>query len=244
MAYGQFAEYYDILNRDADYGALFSAVKKELMACGITDGIVADLGCGTGELTLMLAKQGYDMIAVDLSTQMLSIAGEKARKQGESSILFLNQDLTQLDLFGTVRACVCTFDTLNHIGPYENFKRAISSAALFLEAGCPFIFDVNTTYKQEKILADNAFEFEEDGILCVWENEYDKDRRRTSIYLCAQKGEELLFEEEFYEYAYTAKEIEGACEQAGLQIVKIIDGETFSAVKDDSLRHLIVALKK
>ena len=126
MAYQEFAYFYDEFNGAADYDALFAYVTGELKAHGIQDGIVADFGCGTGELTLMLAQAGYDMIGIDVSEEMLSVLRDKADALGLplTNPMLLCQDLLQLDLYGTIRAAVSTFDTYNHIGPLENFEKA------------------------------------------------------------------------------------------------------------------------
>ena len=105
MAYNEFAYFYDSFNEDADYDALYRHVKAELDAHGIRDGILADLGCGTGELTLMLAQAGYDMIAIDQSEEMLCVVRDKADQlELTGRLLLLEQDLCSLDLYGTIRA--------------------------------------------------------------------------------------------------------------------------------------------
>ena len=116
MAYQEFAYFYDEFNGAADYDALFAYVTGELKAHGIQDGIVADFGCGTGELTLMLAQAGYDMIGIDVSEEMLSVLRDKADALGLplTNPMLLCQDVLQLDLYGTIRAAVSTFDTYNH----------------------------------------------------------------------------------------------------------------------------------
>ena len=135
MAYNEFAYFYDEFNEDADYQALFRAVKEQLYSHGIQDGIVVDLGCGTGDLTLMLSQAGYDMIGVDLSEEMLAVLREKAAELEIPDLLLLNQNLLELDLFGTIRAAVSTFDTFNHIGPLPMFEKAIEKAAFFYGKG-------------------------------------------------------------------------------------------------------------
>ena len=129
MAYGAFADIYDAFNEDANYDALAGYILRQLRAHGIHSGIVADLGCGTGDLTLALAKAGYDMIGIDLSEEMLCILREKMYEQGRQGILLLQQNLCALDLYGTVHAAVSTFDTLNHIGPSAQFERAVCRSA-------------------------------------------------------------------------------------------------------------------
>ena len=153
MAYEAFAGVYDAFNEDADYDSLFRYVCGVLRAHGVEDGIVADLGCGTGELTLRLAAAGYDMIGVDLSPEMLSVLREKAWETGQEGLLLLCQDIAELDLYGTVRAAVSTFDTFNHIGPAEKFRRALCRAALFVEPGGLVLFDMNTPYKHARIVS-------------------------------------------------------------------------------------------
>ena len=161
MAYNEFAYFYDEFNGAADYDALFRYITGELAAHGVTEGILADLGCGTGDLTLMLTQAGYDVIGIDRSEEMLSVLREKADELGLTGrLLLLRQDLLALDLYGTIRAAVSTFDTFSHIGPLEHFEQAIRNAAYFMEAGGVFVFDVNTPYKHQKILAENTFDLE------------------------------------------------------------------------------------
>ena len=133
MAYNEFAYFYDEFNGEADYDALYSHIHSQLEAHGIRDGIVADLGCGTGELTLMLTQAGYDMIGIDQSEEMLCVVRDKAEQLGLSGrLLLLRQDLLKLDLYGTIRAAVSTFDTFNHI---PDLDTAIANAGFFMEKG-------------------------------------------------------------------------------------------------------------
>ena len=87
MAYNEFAYFYDEFNGEADYDALYSQIHAKLEAHGIHDGIVADLGCGTGELTLMLTQAGYDMIGIDQSEEMLCVVRDKAEQLGLSGLI-------------------------------------------------------------------------------------------------------------------------------------------------------------
>ena len=161
MAYNEFAYFYDEFNGEADYDALYGYVTDELKAHGVADGILADLGCGTGDLTLMLTQAGYDVIGIDRSEEMLSVLREKADELGLTGrLLLLKQDLLDLDLYGTIRAAVSTFDTYSHIGPLDNFEKAIRKAAYFMEKDGVFIFDLNTPYKHQKILAGQTFDIE------------------------------------------------------------------------------------
>lgn len=182
MAYNEFAYFYDEFNGEADYDALYGYITDELKAHGITDGILADLGCGTGDLTLMLTQAGYDVIGIDRSEEMLSVLREKADELGLTGrLLLLKQDLLDLDLYGTIRAAVSTFDTFSHIGPQENFEKAIRKAAYFMEQGGVFIFDLNTPYKHRHILAGQTFDIEAEDADCHWSNRYDETAQRVDI---------------------------------------------------------------
>lgn len=130
MAYQEFAYFYDEFNGAADYDALFAYVTGELKAHGIQDGIVADFGCGTGELTLMLAQAGYDMIGIDVSEEMLSVLRDKADALGLplTNPCCCARTFCSWTCTGPIRAAVSTFDTYNHIGPLENFEKAIAKA--------------------------------------------------------------------------------------------------------------------
>ncbi len=170
MAYNEFAYFYDEFNGEADYDALYAHIHAKLKEHGIQDGILADLGCGTGELTLMLTQAGYDMIGIDQSEEMLCVVRDKAEQLGLSGrLLLLRQDLLKLDLYGTIRGAVSTFDTFNHI---PDLDTAIANAGFFMEKGGVFLFDMNTPYKHRNVLGDNAFTFEEEDAACVWRNHY------------------------------------------------------------------------
>ena len=139
MAYNEFAYFYDEFNGEADYDALYEHIQKELAAHGIADGIVADLGCGTGELTLMLTQAGYDMIGIDQSEEMLCVVRDKSEQLGLSGkLLLLQQDLLKLDLYGTIRGAVSTLTrsttSRTSIPPLRmrafSWKRAASSSLI------------------------------------------------------------------------------------------------------------------
>ena len=233
MAYNEFAYFYDEFNGEADYDALYAHIRAELQAHGIQDGILADLGCGTGELTLMLTQAGYDMIGIDQSEEMLCVVRDKAEQLGLSGrLLLLRQDLLKLDLYGTIRGAVSTFDTFNHI---PDLDTAIANAGFFMEKGGVFLFDMNTPYKHRNVLGDNEFTFEEEDAACVWRNHYDAVNRRVEITVDIdyhETGEH--FHEQFYEYTYDLDTIRTALEKHGFALESVCDGETFGPLTERS----------
>ena len=246
MAYNEFAYFYDELNGEADYDALFGYVAGQLQEHGVRDGIVVDLGCGTGDLTLMLAQCGYDMIGVDQSAEMLSVLREKAAELGVSDgLLLLQQDILDLDLYGTIRAAVSTFDTFNHIGPRERFEKAIEKAAFFMEKDGVFVFDLNTPYKHSQILAGQSFTIECPDAVCCWSNQYDPQAGRLDIDVSIRYSdppEECR--EQFSEYTYEQAYVTEVLERYGFTVACVRDGETFGLLRPDSQRYIFTAIKQ
>ena len=134
-----------------------------------------DVGCGTGVITVRLAELGYDMTGVDASSEMLD---ECRRKKGSEGILLLMQDMRHMDLYGTVQAAVCTFDSLNYLSTADDLKSVFASVSLFMEASGIFVFDVNTKYAYENVYGDNCYVCEDGGDMLVWQNFYSKSSRR------------------------------------------------------------------
>ena len=225
MAYNEFAYFYDSFNEDADYDALYRHVKAELDAHGIRDGILADLGCGTGELTLMLAQAGYDMIAIDQSEEMLCVVRDKADQlELTGRLLLLEQDLCSLDLYGTIRGAVSTF--------------------FFMEKGGVLLFDMNTPYKHREVLGNNTFTFEGEEAACVWQNRLEDDGRRVRIHLDIRDKETgERFQEEFCEYTYELAEVRAALERHGFTLESLCDGESFGPLTAASERVFFCAVK-
>ena len=140
--YQSFAEFYDGLMEDARYSDRCDYLLELLKRHGHEAGITLDLACGTGSLTIELKKRGVDVYGVDASVDMLSEAMQKSLEQG-FNILFLNQKMQELDLYGTVDTCVCTLDSINHITDSKTLEKAFDRVGLFMNSGGLFVFDVN-----------------------------------------------------------------------------------------------------
>jgi len=133
---------------------------------GVRDGIVLELGCGTGRMTRLLAGDGYDMIGIDNSEEMLQIAGEAGT--GKEGILYLLQDMREFELYGTVRAVVSICDSMNYILEEEELLTVLRLVNNYLDPGGVFIFDMNTEYKYKELLGETTIcENREEGSF-IW----------------------------------------------------------------------------
>ena len=145
-AYTSFARVYDTFMDNIPYEEWAVYLTGLLNEYGVNDGLVLDLGCGTGNMTELLAKEGYDMIGVDNAEEMLEIAMEKREKSGHD-ILYLLQDMREFELYGTVRAVVSVCDSVNYIDEEEDLTEVFRLVNNYLDPGGVFIFDFNTLYK-------------------------------------------------------------------------------------------------
>ena len=241
-SYGNFASVYDRLITGVDYRQIGEYFDACIRKAGGRKGILLDLGCGTGSLSMVMDELGYDVIGVDGSYEMLGEAMEK-RAQSGRDILYLAQDMTELDLFGTVGAVVSSLDSLNHLTRYADFDRAVGRAALFLEPGGVMAFDVNTPYKHRQVLADNTFVYDTDEVYCVWQNTADGDLTRMDLDLFVRQedGAYIRMEDHFSERAYSREEIEASLIRHGMEITGVYDAWTFDPPKPDSERLVFVA---
>lgn len=168
--YTVFADFYDRLTEDVEYIRRAERLLTLFERHRQRPASLLDLACGTGTLTRILADKGIDMIGVDGSADMLSIAIE--RTMGRDDLLFLEQDMRELDLFGTVEGAVCILDSLNHLLSTADIAEVFRRLSLFVEPKGLVIFDVNTIYKHQHILGNNSFVLEQDDFMCVWRNDY------------------------------------------------------------------------
>jgi len=242
-----FAPYYDRLNCDMDYRAWGEDIGGILRRHGISGGLALDLACGTGELTCELSRLGYDMIGIDSSCAMLDIAQRKARERGQD-ILFIEQDMTSFELYGTVRAAICALDSVNYLTDKRSLLRCFKNVMLYLEPGGVFIFDVNTEYKYEKILAQNSFVYDMGDLFCTWVNCYDRISRLCRFDITVFKGDETgafrRFDESHLERMYTTQELVSLAGRAGFGKVGVYADLKLKRPKKNSERLFFVCEKE
>ena len=243
MNYDFFAEYYDELMSDVDYAARARYIDSIIKERKPDAHLLVDLACGTGSMTVEFAALGYDVIGTDQSENMLS----KAREKSDDSILYLCQSMQELDMYGTIDAFVCTFDSLNHIEDREQLLLALSRVSLFLEPDGVFVFDMNTLYKHRTILADNVFVYETEDVFCVWQNEYtERGKVEIAVVSFARKpdGSYIRECENFCEKAYSLEATEQILKEAGLKILAMYDDMTHNYPRSESERIVFVVGKR
>lgn len=243
--YQTFARFYDELTQNVEYEKIAGCFDSLILRYG-KKGLLVDLGCGTGSLSIALAKLGHEVIGVDSSEMMLSQAFNKMYGAGQS-ITFLHQNMEELDLYGTIENVVSSLDSLNHVMEDEALLRTFQRVSLFLERGGLFLFDVNTPYKHEKVLGDETFVYDLDNIYCVWNNEYDRVKKQTQISLdffeAQEDGSYVRTGEQFFERPLDRGQIEALCKGSGLKVIAEFDDYTLGPVHEKTQRAIYVTQK-
>ena len=207
--------------------------------------LVLDLGCGTGTLTELLYRKGYDMIGVDFSQEMLNIALAKKEKSG-SDILYLCQDMRELDLYSTIGTVISACDSVNYLLEEEEIIETFRLVNNYLYPGGVFIFDFNTVYKYEQVIGDTTIAENREDCSFIWDNFYHEEEciNEYDLTIFVKEGKEGLFRkftETHYQRGYTLEEIKSFVKKAGLEFVKAIDADTHKAPKATSERIYIIA---
>ena len=245
-AYTGFAAVYDIFMDNVPYEEWSSYLHGLLLEHGIEEGIVLDLGCGTGAMTERLAAFGYDMIGVDNSEDMLELAMEK-RVQSGQDILYLLQDMREFELYGTVRAAVSVCDSVNYITEPEELKEVFRLVNNYLDPEGVFIFDFNTEYKYREVLGNQVIAEDRDECSFIWENYYNHTSmiNEYELTLFVREDEEASlyrkYQESHFQKAYTLREMRGLLEKAGLKFVAAYDAYTKKAPMYTSERITVIA---
>ncbi len=263
QAYTGFAQVYDLFMDNIPYDEWSEYLVSMLKKYGTNEGIVLELGCGTGKITRRLASQGYDMIGIDNSYDMLSIAIEKEDELRDEEgnlprkdILYLHQDMREIEMYGTVAAVVSICDSMNYITEEEDLLSVFRLVNKYLDTKGLFIFDLNTEYKYKEILGERIIAENRDEASFIWDNMYYEEEQineyNLTIYAKVEADEEeddsqglyQRFDEVHYQKAYSLEKIKQLLEQAGMEFVTTYDAFTWEAPKPDSERVYVVAREK
>ena len=243
-AYTSFAQVYDTFMDNIPYEEWGEYLTGLLEEYGVKNGLVLELGCGTGSMTEILAAKGYDMIGADNSGEMLEIAMEKRDESGHD-ILYLLQDMREFELYGTVSAVVSVCDSVNYITEEEELEEVFRLVNNYLDPKGIFIFDFNTKYKYQKVLGDRTIAEKRDECSFIWDNYYyeDEEMNEYELTLFIQEKGNLYrkFEEVHLQRAYTLEQMIRLVKKSGLEFVTAYDAFTREQPTDTSKRIYMVA---
>ncbi|MCI8672453.1 MAG: class I SAM-dependent methyltransferase [Lachnospiraceae bacterium] len=241
--YTGFSMVYDQLMDNVSYEDWCVYLTALLRDFGCREGLVLELGCGTGALTRLLAQAGYDMIGLDSSPDMLSIARERQAEEG-TEILYLQQDMREFELYGTVAAVVSLCDSMNYITEYKELVQVFRLVNNYLDPGGYFIFDLNTPYKYRELLADNTFAENREDCSFIWENTYDDETELNeyalTLFVRGEDGRYERFEEFHYQKAYAIETVEKAAAEAGMEFIAVYDAFTREEPSDTGERVYVI----
>ena len=244
-AYTSFASVYDTFMDNIPYEECAEYLIGLLKEYGIHDGLVLDLGCGTGNMTELLATSGYDMIGIDNAEEMLDIAMEKRAESGHD-ILYLLQDMREFELYGTVKAIVSICDSINYITEEEDLLEVFRLVNNYLDPKGIFVFDFNTVYKYSEVLGNQTIAEDRDDCSFIWDNYYYEDEQINEYELSLfikEKGSDLYrkYQETHFQKAYDLEMIKGLIEQSGLEYIVAYDAFTKNVPTKTSERIYVIA---
>ena len=245
-AYSAFAYVYDKLMKDVDYEDWTNYIEDIFKRYGVSPKNMAELACGTGNLTNKLANRGYHLLGVDYSEDMLSIAQEKAMDVTGGSVIYLHQDMRELCLPTELDAILCVCDGMNYITKDEDLIKIFKSAYKHLKSGGLFIFDVSSYYKLSTILGQNTYAENYEGVSYIWENYFDE---RNSICdfdltIFVKEGNTYKkYEEKHEQRAHKEMEIVDKLRSAGFEKIHMFDAFGFEEPRENSERIYFISEK-
>ncbi len=243
--YGRFASVYDKMMHDVDRNAWVSYLDGFLKNNGAID--VLDCACGTGAMTIRLRKLGYNVIGSDISTEMLFEARNNALNEGVKDIVFIQEDMTKLNLHKPVDAVVSACDGLNYLTSRKDVSSFFKHAALCLKQKGLLLFDISSPYKFRSVLADNTFTEETDDYAYIWKNNFDSKTRLCEMNLTVflKNGSHYdRFSESHLQRSHSVDELTKSLAEAGFTKVSVYDAFTRDPVRPYSERIQFAAIKE
>ena len=243
-AYHDLAYSYDRLTNDVDYGAVVDFYYEILNNEGLRPRTAADLACGTGSVSVLLAERGLQVTGVDMAEDMLTVASEKAQEM-ENPPMFVCQKLQELRLPRGVDLAVCALDSLDYILDPNDCEEAIRRVYKALNPGGIFIFDVNTPEKL-RAMDGQVFLDEDDDVYCVWRGEFDEETNICSYGMdLFQRSGNVWHRsfEEHREYAYSIDQLTGFLRSAGFTDISVYGDRRMEAPGETDLRVYFKARK-
>ena len=241
--YTSLSLFYDAFMQDVDYGAwcdFYEEAFRRFSTSPVEN--LVDIGCGTGNITLPMAKRGYKTTGLDLSEEMLALAEQKSQ-EARVGIRFLGSDMRTFSLGFRADAAISSFDCINYLLKTADVEAAFYRAHENLQKGGLFIFDVATPHKYKNVLAGNSFVFENDDVFMTWENYFNEKSGICSFYLTFFLREGELYrreEEEQRQRSYSLKTIRKLLKNTGFTVLCECGDIDFSPVTEESERAFFI----
>lgn len=238
MSYTAFAKIYDrMIAEDVDYGRICDFIENIFTERDLSPDLIADIACGTGGVTLPMSNRGYDMIGIDRSGEMLDIARKKDR---DNKILFINQPIEALDLYGTVGAALCMTDGFNYVLSDKTLLSALTRLrTCFMDKGALLIFDIRSDYCLKNTHGNKTFVYDTDDIFYVWENKYLKKKHLSEMTVNFFKkgncGYKRIVERQL-QRGRSEKDMRNILEKAGFKNIACYSDTSFTPASENSER--------
>lgn len=247
MSYERFAYVYDELMKDAPYEKWLELLIAKLEQYGVHGKRLLDLACGTGEMTVELARHGFHVAGVDLSDEMLLVAQEKASKQG-MSIPFYQQNMAELEGLGSYDCITIFCDSLNYLKTENEVLQTFQGVYDHLREGGLLLFDVHSIYKMEHVFHNNTFAVNEEEIAYIWncfpgEAPYSVEHDLSFFVQDTESGLYERFDEFHYQRTYTPSQYIGWLEEAGFEVLEVLADFEEAPIRDQAERILFVVRK-
>ncbi len=246
-SYQNFANVYDIFMEDTPYQSWFEYINEVFKKYAINPKTICELGCGTGQMTSLFARKGYDVIGIDLSAEMLMMAQDIAYQEG-LEILYTLQDMANFEIQAPVDIICSCCDSMNYLTEDDELLSCFIQVNQYLNMDGLFIFDMNTPYKYEKVLGNNIFADQTESAAYVWSNYYDAEDEineyEVSFFIENQDGAYDRSIENHYQRAYDLEKVRKLLDKAGLEIVEVTENYTSEILREDSERMTIISRHK
>ncbi len=243
--YATLAHYYDRFV-GADYERIIAYIHNVIMEHFEDGALVCDIGCGSGTITLALAELGYDMIGIDGSEEMLNEALEKKYVSPTGcNALFLQQQLPEFELFGTVDVIISTLDTVNYITDKNQLDRLFYWLRNYLNPNGILIFDINTLHKYQNILDGHCAIYEDNDVFLTWRSHFKNSLCNHQITVFKEVGDAYnRFDEEQFQCYHSPDELERLFSKYGFKLLKVNDDYSNSEPSDKTQRITYVLQKQ
>ncbi len=254
------AEFYDSINAHVDYTGWADFIERVFdRYCRTRPELVLDLGCGTGTLTLELARRGYDMTGADNSPEMLARARENADSAGVENVLWLCQDMSAFELYGTVDAVISTCDSVNYLTDRRDLRRCLALIHNYLVPDGIFVFDIAPRGKYRHVY-DRDIVIDGENVYCGWQTEYSDKTGLARFYLTYFVRDDVdpdvwrRYDEVQRQRCYTVRVMKNELVRAGFEVLAVYrdtdmtpladgDEDSGSAVKDGALDRIHIAAR-